>query len=204
MCSFVPTRILINIARLLDLTKLCKRCREADYEGFLNGRDETRPQYTRILYPQGSFRDDCTVCTLFSSLIDRRFKGAIGKMKPGEEFGVTKHRLWNHELGGPLHPSIDFAFNESWTQYVIANINQSGILDQRDPCKYTAVSDIPSEDEVADQIGANFGRIKSWLNFCERHHRGRCFQKPAKWSVEKIKVIDCRTGQLCDIDSGHT
>lgn len=114
---------LLNIARLLESTKLCKRCREADYEGFLNERDETRPQYERILYPQGSFRDNCPVCILIMSVMERQIGSAIGKNDLGEKLDVRRcYRIYT-ETGELVHKSIEFAFEGIWARYQVANID---------------------------------------------------------------------------------
>lgn len=133
--------------------------------------------------------------------MERRFGSAIGNMNREETLDVRKRRVKDFATKDQFHTSLRFVFRGSVTHYTIANIKQSNVLD---PCRYTTVSDISSEDQVADQTGANFGRIRNWLRLCESQHGDRCVQKPARWSVGKIKVLDCRTGQLCEIDSGQT
>lgn len=55
------------------------------------------------------------------------------------------------------------------------------------------VKSIPETNRIA------FSKVIRWLRHCHENHHETCNSVSAPRSLHKIKVIDCRTRQLCEI-----
>ena len=189
--------------------ELCQRCEEIDFCRMVSEVDDWDSSATHL----GNYRDiifdqQCPMCNLFSDLLANYRENIIDPKWDFHLVSFPTSALYGNNWTWEMPPedveqTISFSIIDDATFRDVSRVRQPEYI-RAVGCLSPVVSDECFEIFGARLIGPNvdFEVVKSWLNYCDYHHRGACISADELLGCS-TSVIDCKDRKIIPLDRDY-